>query len=504
MKTIFSQFTTALICLSLSFGTMSQTVKVDNTTPNETFFSPKQPISEEHMTSMAAKTMDTAQVSSKLVLTPEQLSQRPDLLVRALIPVLKQNDGRGASLLLPLYQQQNHTDPFLLRWAEALVAQYQGHYSEAIGLYQTLLEQHPEVAPMRLQLALTLFKNQQNIAAKVEFQQLQNMPLPTQLQKIVADYLEGLKQRDKVNFQASINYLNEKNVNNAPPLGITAEGTTPSSKPESAEGFSYFLAMNKNWSLPRGLFWRVESDINGKYYWDNHKYNELGLRASTGLGYKNAKLELSAMPFVERFLYAGGENASNHARTLHRYSKTQGISFNLAYWFTRKWQLVSNIDWGKSNYFAQAQQGGNGNYYSVDNTLVYVRTPHQFWTVGADYYYKKAQRESNSFERQGIRLGWGQDWMTGFSTRLNLSYAKRHYAAPSIDANNPSAVIFPSFFKVKQKNQEYAVNLTVWHRDVEIFGIKPKVTWSYQKVTSNNLFAEYDRNKVFLSFSKGF
>ena len=36
---------------------------------------------------------------------------------------------------------------------------------------------------------------------------------------------------------------------------------------------------------------------NGKYYWDNKKYNEATLRIGGGLGYQTASVEVSLIPF---------------------------------------------------------------------------------------------------------------------------------------------------------------------------------------------------------------
>ncbi len=125
----------------------------------------------------------------------------------------------------------------------------------------------------------------------------------------------------------------------------------------------------------------------------------------------------------------------------------------------------------------------------------------QFWFVGFDYYQKNTRLKAYAFERQGIRLGWGQEWPKGISTRLQTSYATRTYRAPSAEKN---MIFAPSFFKVVQKNREYGVNFTIWHRSLHLLGITPKITWAYQKTTSNNPFSEYDRNRIYLTFSKTF
>ncbi|BDE04189.1 hypothetical protein PASm1_20910 [Pasteurella multocida] len=116
-------------------------IPVDNSRPDETFSqtSPKQ-----HLFSQKPKpTEPTSSASSQQIsLTIEQLASRPDLVLRALIPALKNNDMRGAEILLPIYAQQS-PDPLLLKWAQAMVARKQGKLSESVRLYrQIIAEKH--------------------------------------------------------------------------------------------------------------------------------------------------------------------------------------------------------------------------------------------------------------------------------------------------------------------------------------------------------------------------
>lgn len=474
-------------------------IPVDNSRPDETFSqtSPKQ-----HLFSQKLKPAEpTSSASSQQIsLTIEQLASRPDLVLRALIPALKNNDMRGVEILLPIYAKQS-PDPFLLKWAQAVVARKQGKFNESVRLYRQIIAEKPNLQPARLQLAIALTQNRENEAAKAQFNQLRSENLPAPLLTLIDSYIDAINQRDSWNLYGGVNYLHENNINNAPPKGTKAEGFTPSSQPEKAHGLSYFINLSKNWSLAHGFFTEFSADINGKYYWDNHKYDEFSTRLNLGGGYRNAKTEVKLMPFVEQFWYVGGENATKDARTLHRYSKSSGINLDVDYWLTPNWKISTVLEYTEQRYIQPQRQNSNGNSYSVSNTLIYMPNSQQFWFVGLDYYQKNTQLKAYAFERQGIRLGWGQEWSKGISTRLQTSYATRTYQAPSAEKNT---IFAPSFFKVVQKNREYGVNFTIWHRSVHWLGITPKITWAYQKTTSNNPFSEYERNRIYLTFSKNF
>ena len=107
-----------------------------------------------------------------LNLSKQELANRPDLIVRALIPAVLENNANAVKLLLPLYQNVPQQDPFLLQWAQAIDAREQGQYELAIRHYRRLFAQAPENLAIRYQLAQALFLNNDNEAAQDQFQKL--------------------------------------------------------------------------------------------------------------------------------------------------------------------------------------------------------------------------------------------------------------------------------------------------------------------------------------------
>ena len=88
------------------------------------------------------------------------------------------------------------------------------------------------------------------------------------------------------------------NINNAPKAG-THIGNWKAWSKESAQGLSYSLGVEKKWSLAHNFFTKLGLDGNGKYYWNNKKYNELNARLGWGLGYQTSHLELALTPFTK-------------------------------------------------------------------------------------------------------------------------------------------------------------------------------------------------------------
>lgn len=420
-----------------------------------------------------------------LSLTKEELARRPDLIVRGLIPAVMQNNVEAVELLFPLYKKQPNQDLDLDAWSQAILARKQGDYSKSVEEYRKVFSRNPNLLPLRYQLAQALFLNNDNEAARIQFIQLRSEAKLADSVNVINQYLTALNQRDEWKISGGASFLNESNINNAPKAG-TKIGNWTAWQRESAHGFAYNVDVEKKWSLRNQLFAKFITEINGKYFWDNKKYNELNIRTGVGMGYQTARSEIGVLPFTERRWYAGGSSGSD---SMKRYSQNSGVRLNAQHWLNEKWQISTALEYGEQRYVKRKHL--NGNNYLWSNTLLYVPKSGQYWFGGLDYSRENTRDRDNAYQRKGVRVGWAQEWGAGISTRVILSYARRTYKDVDL-------------IGIRQKNNEYASTVTVWHRNVHFAGITPKLSWSYQKVSSNHAFYQYDKNRLYLEISKTF
>ncbi|MGX2950026.1 surface lipoprotein assembly modifier [Ursidibacter sp. B-7004-1] len=425
---------------------------------------------------------------NSISITKEELANHPDLVVRALLPAVMQGNMDNVELLFPIYQQipAEFKDDILTQWAEAILAKKKQKYSDSIRLYRQVLAVQSDILPARLQLAATLFENSELEAAEDQFQKLRSEPLPDEIQSIISQYLNAINQRDRWTFSGGLTYLNDPNINNAPKAGTTY-GNWSAPKAESAQGVGFNFEISKKWSWGNGFFNQLGLNTNGKYYWNNKKYNEISFRGDFGIGYQNAKATLSLSPFIEQTLYAGGSEKSD---TLKRFSKSSGGALQFSYWLSPKWQWNNNYEYGEQRYVSRKHL--NGNYHFVSTGLVYLANAKQYWTLNLNYNRTSTRDRDDSFLRRGVSLGWGQEWGKGLSTRLSVSFAQKHYKGPM------------PIFNITQRNKEYGVQASIWHRAVHYLGVTPRLTYSFTKTRSNHPFYTYDKHRVFVDFSKQF
>ena len=453
--------------------------------PRDERFDDQLELAKPSLSSTNPQVSDKRKDKHTLSIAKEELSKHPDLIVRGLITAVLQNNGEAVQLLLPLYQNLPKQDPFLLEWANAINAREERRFSEAVTRYRTLFSQDSTILPLRYQLAQALFLNNDNEAAKDQFQKLRAEQVSPESIVMIDQYLSALNLRDQWKFQGGLSFLNESNINNAPKAG-TRIGNWSAWERESATGFSYFAEAEKKWSLSHNYFAQFSIEGSGKYYWDNKKYNEFNGRVGAGVGYQTARFEISLMPFTERRWYAGGASGNE---SMKQYSKNSGARLDLTYWLSEKWQISTALEYGEQRYTTRKHL--NGNNYLWSNTLSYFPKSGQFWFVGADYNRENTRDKDNAYQRKNLRLGWGQEWGWGISTRVSLAYAHRTYKGADL-------------FNIRQKNNEYQSAVTLWHRDLYFWGITPKITWSYQRVSSNHPFYSYDKNRIFLEMGTTF
>ncbi|MGC7559484.1 surface lipoprotein assembly modifier [Pasteurella sp. PK-2025] len=423
-----------------------------------------------------------------LQISKEELVKYPSLVIRALLPALAQNNADHVALLLPIYRQvpSQYHDPILLKWGEAILARKAYKHGEAIRLYRQLLAEKSDLVIVRLQLAVALFENNELDAAENQFQKLGAEPLIPELHSLVQSYQQAIQRRNRWSLNGGATYLYDPNINNAPKTG-TRIGNWTGPEAESASGIGVNLNIGKKWSWGNGFFNELRLEGSGKYYWDNKKYNEARGKASIGIGFQNVKGSLTLLPFMEQVIYAGGSKQSD---TLKRFSKSHGITLEADYWITPKWQFNHSYEYSDQTYVTRKHLNGHSHFISAG--ITYLANAKQYWFANLNFNDTYTRDPDDSFIRRGAVIGWGQEWGKGLSTRLSLSYAKKHYKGPMI------------IFLTTQRNQEYGVNVSVWHRAIHYLGVTPRLTYSYNKVKSNHVFSTYDKHRAFIELSKRF
>ena len=437
--------------------------------------------------------LDTEQ-AEQIEITLEQLKQNPALTHELLTRAIYARNPEMIKKLLEIYRTFPNRDPIMERFAEGKLAAITENYTVAIDKYREILAKNPNLNPVRIELAIALFNQKQDGAAKDQFEKAQTASdLPLQAKRLIGAYLEALKERDSWNVDFSFNYVRDTNVNNVGSgrrLVLRNGGviTRPESMlPQTAHGLAYSLSVSRDFNLWDSHYLTFGNELSGKSYWDNHQFDDISNRTFVGYAHKTAKQNFRIKPFYEKRWY-GGES--------YRWSNGARVEFSR--WLSPNWQLFTAGEFSKQRYLDSTSQNGNNKLISA--TLLWARTPKQFFYLGSDFMAERTKVRQYGSDSKSLRLGWGQEWNWGISSRLGLSIMKREFK----DIAKLGNLNLFSFGK-RREDKIYGVSLSLWKRDWHIWGITPKPQLSWRKQDSNipEMYS-YTQKNVNILFEKTF
>lgn len=263
----------------------------------------------------------------------EQLLAQPELLKHAMFSSLMMRNVAAVRELLPIYRRlpeklHDADTPIFLHLGAAQLAHADGKYSQAIQLYRQILQAHPDFALARLSLAQTLFEDRYFDQAKTEFQMVQqDKEAPPEIIALTQSYLKQIDKQDDWQFNVGANYIRDNNINNTPKQRTFQQygGTWTLPEAQKAQGFAYHASADKSWRVRDQVSVKTGLSLYGKFYWDNHDFDDLNVRVQAGFAHQTGRGEWAMLPFVGKRWYG-----------TKPYSHETGLRVEGAYWLTPK------------------------------------------------------------------------------------------------------------------------------------------------------------------------
>ncbi len=418
----------------------------------------------------------------------QYLQDNPEELEKLLLLLLSQGNEESLAELLPVYQKYKKHDPSIIDWGNALIKAKKGDLDNAIKDYRQLSTKLPQARFIRFQLAMTLFFNHQYQASKHEFEKLRASSTDKEEKTAINNYLNAINKNSAWDLSATVNYLNDKNLTNAPKVGTEMGGVTYTSPHQSGKGLSYDFTANRKFLQDNGFFLNTNINAFGKYYWNNKNYSDVNLQVAEGLGYQTDRTTVELTPYISKRWYAGGSGSDGN---LEEYSQSYGITTGVKQWISPKLRYQGQVTLSKNKY-EQEQSENDSKDISISNNLLYFSQPDQYYIVGYNHAKRKSNTPAESYKRNGINLGWNQQWNDGFVTHMNVGYARRNYEKEDFLSG------------LKRENKEYNLGMSLWNRKLSFLSLTPRLQWDYSGVKSNSAFEEYDKNNVSIQLSKTF
>ncbi|MFT0547719.1 surface lipoprotein assembly modifier [Allopusillimonas ginsengisoli] len=407
------------------------------------------------------------------------LLANPDLLRRAMVSAMRSDNTAGIVVLLPVYEKSASPDPVLLDYARAIQARLQGRHTTAVQHYTQLLAQVPDAHGVRMQLAETLADNYQQKAAAEQLDLLQKAELENGLQERHARLLQRLREREQWQVHAGVQFLNEDNINNAP--AVRQAGNWTFDAPLRDRGLGYQIALEKKWRLPYGAFYALDVTTQGRQYARHSGYSDFTTRLAPGVGLARLGKSVSLSPFIQHRRVGG-----------HAYSQTLGAQMQWHKAWPSQWQTRAIIEYGHKRH--RTRQHLDHSSILAGLSFAYQQGAGQYWQIGHELYAETGTRDSSdSFRQASLRALWGKNWSSGMGTRVTANTSIRKYDGPTLFSQG-----------MRRRDTLHGVSLSLWHERISHSGLTPRLTWSHQRVRSNDMLFALEKSRIVIEANKYF
>lgn len=454
------------------------------------------PIPKVAPTQVGEPTLPPEQSTTKEIpkeLTLEDLKNNFALTEQLLNQAMLQKNWNMVHQLLVVYKTFPEQDQVLVWYVQGALYRQQGKHKEAIQAYQNILALKPDLIYTRFDLAIMLFENKEYVASLDQFRKVKAGNIKEQYQVIADQYIVKIQEQSQWDVGFSAQYTQNNNVNNASDIKEFSiyNGAVfvkdEESLPQKATGIRYGLYASRDVNLQGNHYWTFSGGLNGVQYWDNTDFNEQTARISSGYKYQNINSWLSLTPYVERNWYGGKP-----------YLDTVGITTQYGRWFNSQWQGSVSYSLATKKYVDNALNQYNGNLHAGSAGVVYLYSPSLIVIGGLEYQRESLNSEDSSYQRYGARVGVIKEFNRGISTRLDLGYGHRKY-------DKESFLTQIIGLDSVRKDDDYRASLTFWHRAIRFWGVTPKLTVGYNKVSSNlPMYYSRKNTEAYLSFDKSF
>lgn len=413
------------------------------------------------------------------------LKANPAAFSKFLNDALAAQDMVTVKEVLPHYKALKTNDPMLIKFADALIYRSEAKNKQAIAIYREMLAADPDFHPVRLNMALAMQADKQYAAAKEQFLKLQSVDLPAPVMARVQNSLAQINRSEKWQFNVSASYVRDSNINDAPSKSIQSS-LGRSIEQKTANGIQVSGSANKRFNLPENFYATVGGNASLKGYWDETDYNDYLLTASAGIGYDDAKNDVSLTPFVTKRYYDEED-----------YSLRKGVTVSGSRWVKPKLKLTATGILSNETFEDDDNKNRETDGQFLGLNAFYIKDAKEYFYGGLGNYQNDVPKSSIiSYDRNSVNVGWGREWKHGISTLATAGYGIKEYEDPA-DAYPAGSGAWLGYYNAvggkpgtKREDKTTSLGLQVWKRDITVLGLTPRLVFDYETTSSN--FGYYD------------
>ena len=360
----------------------------------------------------------------------------------------------------------------------------QKKYKQAIEVFRSILDQHPQATKVRLILGRLLFLEGNDDAAKRHLDLvLADQKVPAQLHNTALEHLAAIEKRNGWNFSGYFNLKRDSNSTKAPSGSnrvvylVGLPFTDRREKRDSIGGdinvsavHQRQISTDRQWSNNFSL---SQSVLPGALDAATSFYYSSGIRQF----YENNSIGLTGL-------------TSHHWSNGHLSSNTYGVQLDGQYIINRRLRTSAVIQHTKNNSVANDGQDANG-YYAEGRVDLGI-TP--VMNGNFKFYGQRnvAEDSGNNYNSTGWELGLRRDLPWGITSGMALSRSRILYQEDH------------SFIGEPLEYTDQSLKFTLLKRDWRFWGITPELALTLFKRRSNYSHFSYENNSYNLNLTKNF
>ena len=406
--------------------------------------------------------------------------------------LVERGDLEHANQILTKMPKMNNLALEIERWfLLAQIAQKQGDYETAIKIYKKILDDQPDLARIRFELALCYMKTGRWYRADYHLRlAMAGQDLPEKVKQLMAYYRYIIRQNKRWNVWFNIGAAPDSNINNGnggQECIVNGFGRfcRDLKEPESVVGANLTLGGNYEFVLSDNWRWKSDANIYSNTY-NNHDYDDLYLSASTGPRYIWSKGDMWLATVGARRWY--GEK---------KYNYSYGLKLDTNYDFTRKLSGGLSLRYMENKY---DEYGAflNGQTYGLNTRIVYSFNARLYTVFRAGITREDTVNPTYSYWQPNIAIGLGAELPYGFHMYAEPSFYVSKY-------DDPQWVVKDNdFVQITERDfvQRYALSIS--NNKFDIWGFVPTLTVAYTKRDSNIWQKEFHKTTLEFTMQQRF
>lgn len=442
------------------------------------------------LTSAVAESVENTETTPEEV--PSEITMSALDAVKLAGNLIDRGDYEHANQILTMMPQTNNLSVELERWfLLAQMEQRKGNYEEAVRIYRKILDDQPDLARVRFELALCYMKMGYWYRADYHLRlAMAGKDLPEDVKQMMAYYRYVIRQNKRWNVWFNFGAAPDSNINNGNGgeecivngWGRFCRNLT---EPESVMGANLTLGGSYEFVLSDHWRWKSDANLYSNTY-NKHNYDDLYLSASTGPRYIWSRGDVWLATIGARRWY-GSE----------KYNYSYGAKIDTNYDWTRKLSSGLSLRYMENKY---DEYGAflNGQTYSSNLRLSYSFNARLYGIFRTGLTRETTIVPSYSYWQPNFAIGLGVELPYGFHVYAEPSFYVSKYDDPQWVVKDDA------FTQVTERDFVHRYSLSISNNKFDVWGFVPTFTISYTKRDSNIWQREYDKTTLEFTMQQRF